>query len=183
VSGLGEAHREPATTSTPGGEVVRYMGRHGTRRVAKVALISAIAPLMLKNAANPGGAAKASAIAILLTPQKLPLPISSFPLNILLTTDNMQGGLWIAGLGAAYPDGPRRRNRVTTPTPVIKGMHEMRLLLALPFLGLLWTPFYNQDLPALFGFPFFYWYQFLWVPLASLIIGMVYLHEKKRGAQ
>jgi non-heme chloroperoxidase len=44
--------------STGGGEVVRYIGRHGTRRVAKVALIGAIPPLMLKTAANPGGLPK-----------------------------------------------------------------------------------------------------------------------------
>ena len=41
--------------STGGGEVARYIGRHGTRRVAKAALISAVPPLMLKTAANPGG--------------------------------------------------------------------------------------------------------------------------------
>src|SRR5438034_246767 len=41
--------------STGGGEVARYIGRHGTKRVAKAVLISAIPPLMLKTAANPGG--------------------------------------------------------------------------------------------------------------------------------
>jgi non-heme chloroperoxidase len=41
--------------STGGGEVTRYIGRHGTGRVAKAALISAIPPLMLKTPANPGG--------------------------------------------------------------------------------------------------------------------------------
>jgi non-heme chloroperoxidase len=41
--------------STGGGEVTRYIGRHGTKRVAKAVLISAIPPLMLKTAANPGG--------------------------------------------------------------------------------------------------------------------------------
>jgi non-heme chloroperoxidase len=41
--------------STGGGEVARYIGRHGTKRVAKAALISAVPPLMLKTAANPGG--------------------------------------------------------------------------------------------------------------------------------
>ena len=43
--------------STGGGEVARYIGRHGTKRVAKAVLISAIPPLMLKTAANPGGLA------------------------------------------------------------------------------------------------------------------------------
>jgi non-heme chloroperoxidase len=41
--------------STGGGEVARYVGRHGTSRVAKICLISAVPPLMLKTAANPGG--------------------------------------------------------------------------------------------------------------------------------
>jgi non-heme chloroperoxidase len=41
--------------STGGGEVARYIGRHGTARVAKAVLIGAIPPLMLKTPANPGG--------------------------------------------------------------------------------------------------------------------------------
>jgi non-heme chloroperoxidase len=41
--------------SAGGGEVARYIGRHGTKRVAKAALIAAVPPLMLKTAANPGG--------------------------------------------------------------------------------------------------------------------------------
>ena len=41
--------------SAGGGEVARYIGRHGTKRVAKAALISAVPPLMLKTATNPGG--------------------------------------------------------------------------------------------------------------------------------
>jgi len=41
--------------STGGGEVTRYIGRHGTSRVAKAVLVSAIPPLMLKTDANPGG--------------------------------------------------------------------------------------------------------------------------------
>lgn len=41
--------------STGGGEVSRYIGRHGTSRVSKIALISAVPPLMVKTPANPGG--------------------------------------------------------------------------------------------------------------------------------
>lgn len=41
--------------STGGGEVVRYIGRHGTRRVAKLVLVGAVPPLMLRTEANPGG--------------------------------------------------------------------------------------------------------------------------------
>ena len=41
--------------STGGGEVARYIGRHGTKRVSKAVLVSAVPPLMIKTAANPGG--------------------------------------------------------------------------------------------------------------------------------
>ena len=41
--------------STGGGEIARYVGRHGTDRVAKIALIAAVPPLMVKSATNPGG--------------------------------------------------------------------------------------------------------------------------------
>ncbi|MDB5786653.1 DUF3311 domain-containing protein [Caballeronia mineralivorans] len=48
------------------------------------------------------------------------------------------------------------------------------LVLLIPYVALLWLPFYNDVRPSLLGFPFFYWYQFLWVPLTSLIIYFVY---------
>ncbi len=41
--------------STGGGEVTRFIGRHGTRRVSKAVLVGAVPPQMLKTAANPGG--------------------------------------------------------------------------------------------------------------------------------
>ena len=44
--------------STGGGEVVRYLARHGTSRVARAAIISAVPPLMVQTAANPGGLPK-----------------------------------------------------------------------------------------------------------------------------
>jgi hypothetical protein len=44
------------------------------------------------------------------------------------------------------------------------------LLLLIPFVALLWVPFYNRLDPTIFGIPFFYWYQFTWVVLTSLII-------------
>ena len=50
----------------------------------------------------------------------------------------------------------------------------MWALLVLPFIGLLRLPFYNSPLPELFGFPFFYWYQLLWVPVTALLIWIVY---------
>ena len=43
-----------------------------------------------------------------------------------------------------------------------------------PFLGLLYPPLYASEDPELFGFPFFYWYQFAWVPLTAGLIYFVY---------
>ena len=68
--------------STGGGEVARYIGRHGTKRVAKAVLIGAVPPLMLKTAANPGG-----------------LPIEVF--------DGIRAG--VAGRPLAVLQGPRQR--------------------------------------------------------------------------
>ena len=70
------------------------------------------------------------------------------------------------------------------PCTIIPNMETlMRYLLALPFIGLLWLPFYNHELPSLFGFPFFYWYQFAWVPLTALIIWFVYQEGLKKGEE
>lgn len=49
------------------------------------------------------------------------------------------------------------------------------LLLLVPFAGLLWVPLYNRIEPSVFGIPFFYWYQFLWVLLTSLLIYAVHV--------
>ncbi|MHA6203621.1 DUF3311 domain-containing protein [Dyella soli] len=49
-----------------------------------------------------------------------------------------------------------------------------RWLLLLPFAGLLYAPLYNRMEPVLLGFPFFYWYQLLWVPVTVVLIWLVY---------
>ena len=59
-------------------------------------------------------------------------------------------------------------------TPSERSRTGWKLLLALPFLGLCFPQMYARAMPALFGFPFFYWYQFLWVVLASALMGLVY---------
>ena len=48
------------------------------------------------------------------------------------------------------------------------------VLLALPFLGLLYPPLYAHDDPRLFGFPFFYRYQLAWVPVTAALTFIVY---------
>jgi hypothetical protein len=53
-------------------------------------------------------------------------------------------------------------------------MRRWYLLLLLPFAGLLYPPLYATEDPELFGFPFFYWYQFAWVPVTALVTYLVY---------
>ncbi|WP_086661418.1 DUF3311 domain-containing protein [Lentzea kentuckyensis] len=53
------------------------------------------------------------------------------------------------------------------------------LLLILPLLMLI-TPWFNQDEPRVFGLPFFYWYQFAFVPLGVLCVGLVYVKTKDK---
>jgi len=55
----------------------------------------------------------------------------------------------------------------------------MWALLLVPFLGLLWVPFYNKLEPELFGFPFFYWYQLLWVPITAFLTWIVWRSQKR----
>jgi Protein of unknown function (DUF3311) len=55
------------------------------------------------------------------------------------------------------------------------------MLLVIPFAALLWPPLYAKSGPELFGFPFFYWWQFLWVPLAAVITWIVYMGIRTPG--
>jgi hypothetical protein len=49
------------------------------------------------------------------------------------------------------------------------------VLLAFAVISTLWVPFYNRLMPALGGFPFFYWYQLMWVPIVAILAGVAYL--------
>lgn len=54
------------------------------------------------------------------------------------------------------------------------GKKWLRWLLVLPFIAVLWVPFYNSVEPSFVGIPFFYWYQLLWVLISSVLIFIVY---------
>lgn len=58
--------------------------------------------------------------------------------------------------------------------------HPVYLLLVLPFIALLWVPFYNRIHPELFGIPFFYWYQMVWTILAAALMVPVYFYERNK---
>jgi len=54
-----------------------------------------------------------------------------------------------------------------------------RLLLVIPFLLVVWVPFYNRIDPQLAGIPFFYWYQLLAILLGAAVVMTVYLLEMR----
>ncbi len=56
------------------------------------------------------------------------------------------------------------------------------ILLLLPFVAMLWVGSYNSIEPTLWGFPFFYWYQLLWVALCAVLVGIVYLVARNNAA-
>lgn len=64
--------------------------------------------------------------------------------------------------------GPHRRS-LSGPQLAVVGV-----LLALPVIALMWVSSYDKATPKLFGFPFFYWYQFLWVFLAAICTSVAY---------
>ncbi len=97
--------------STGGGEVARYIGRHGTKRVAKAVLVGAVAPLMLKTAANPGGLPlevfdqiRASVLADRSQFFKdLTLPFYGYNRPGVKVSEGVRGSFWHQGMTAGFP--------------------------------------------------------------------------------
>jgi len=97
--------------STGGGEVARYIGRHGTKRVAKAVLISAIPPLMLRTAANPAGLPievfdklRAGVQADRSQFWKdLSLPFYGYNRPGAKISDGVRESLWLQGMMAGFP--------------------------------------------------------------------------------
>ncbi|QCP48696.1 DUF3311 domain-containing protein [Trinickia violacea] len=56
-------------------------------------------------------------------------------------------------------------------------------LLVLPWIAMIWVPSYNKIDPQLWGFPFFYWYQLLWVLISAVITALVYFKTKARSTK
>ena len=97
--------------STGGGEVARYIGRHGTKRVAKAVLIGAVPPLMLKTAANPGGlpidvfdGIRAGVLADRSQFFKdLALPFYGYNRSGAKVSDGVRESFWLQGMLAGFP--------------------------------------------------------------------------------
>ena len=58
--------------------------------------------------------------------------------------------------------------------PQRSGRSWLLLLLLIPFIAMLWPPFYNFREPTFIGIPFFYWFQLLWIIITSIITAIVY---------
>jgi non-heme chloroperoxidase len=97
--------------STGGGEVARYIGRHGTKRVAKAVLIGAVPPLMLKTAANPGGlplevfdGIRAGVVADRSQFFKeLTLPFYGYNRPAAKVSEGVRNSFWLQGMMAGFP--------------------------------------------------------------------------------
>src|ERR1700686_1313986 len=97
--------------STGGGEVARYIGRHGTTRVAKAVLIGAVPPLMLKTAANPGGlpidvfdGIRAGVVADRSQFFKdLTLPFYGYNRPGAKVSEGVRNSFWLQGMMAGFP--------------------------------------------------------------------------------
>ena len=97
--------------STGGGEVARYIGRHGTSRVAKAVLISAVPPLMLKTEANPSGTPievfdqlRASVIADRSQFwEDLSMPFYGYNRSGAKVSEGVRDSFWLQGMMAGFP--------------------------------------------------------------------------------
>jgi non-heme chloroperoxidase len=97
--------------STGGGEVARYIGRHGTKRVAKAVLIGAVPPLMLKTEANPGGLPmkafddiRAAVVADRSQFFKeLTMPFYGYNRPGVKVSEGVRNSFWLQGMMAGFP--------------------------------------------------------------------------------
>jgi non-heme chloroperoxidase len=97
--------------STGGGEVARYIARHGTKRVAKAVLIASVPPIMLKTAANPGGlpisvfdGLRASVAANRSQFWKeLSMPFYSYNRPGAKVSEGVRSSFWLQGMMAGFP--------------------------------------------------------------------------------
>jgi non-heme chloroperoxidase len=127
--------------STGGGEVARYIGRHGTKRVAKAVLIASVPPIMLKTPANPGGLPLSVFDGIRAGVQAdrsqffkdLTLPFYGYNRPGAKTSEGVRESFWLQGMMAGFPaayfcikafsetDQTEDLKRMDIPTLIIHG--------------------------------------------------------------
>ncbi|MDQ8731627.1 alpha/beta hydrolase [Bradyrhizobium sp. LHD-71] len=97
--------------STGGGEVARYIGRHGTKRVAKAVLVGAVPPVMLKSASNPDGtpieAFDQIRAAVLADRSQffkdLTMPFYGYNRPNAKVSEGVRNSFWLQGMMAGFP--------------------------------------------------------------------------------
>ena len=62
-----------------------------------------------------------------------------------------------------------------------RGFRFSYLLLLIPYVAMLWVPYYNRAEPEIAGIPFFYWYQLAWIVLGAAILLPAYLADSRRN--
>lgn len=127
--------------STGGGEVARYIGRHGTKRVAKAVLIGAVPPLMLKTEANPGGLPmkafddiRAAVVADRSQFFKeLTMPFYGYNRPSAKVSEGVRDSFWLQGMMAGFPaayfcikafsetDQTEDLKKISVPTLILHG--------------------------------------------------------------
>jgi non-heme chloroperoxidase len=133
--------------STGGGEVARYVGRHGTKRVAKLVLIGAIPPLLLKTETNPGGvpleAFNGIRAAVLADRsqfwQDLSLPFYGYNKPEAKASEGVRDAFWLQSMMAGFPasylsirafsetDMTADLRRIDVPTLIVHGDQDQNV--------------------------------------------------------
>ncbi len=80
-------------------------------------------------------------------------------------------------LDADRPDPPTGSRPVLSPLRAVAAVCVIA-----PFVAMLWIPSYNKTNPKLLGFPFFYWYQLLWVVITAVLMAVAVEALKRDGA-
>jgi Protein of unknown function (DUF3311) len=71
-----------------------------------------------------------------------------------------------------------RTSEPVTP-PAAGRARWLYLLLLVPFIFILWVPFYSGAQPEFAGIPYFYWYQFLWILISAVLTAIVYFATRE----
>ncbi|MEY2340784.1 DUF3311 domain-containing protein [Acidithiobacillus sp. IBUN Pt1247-S3] len=69
------------------------------------------------------------------------------------------------------------KRKTTSPRLGLPGL----IYLSIPCIAVLAVPFYNRAIPSLFGIPFFYWWQIVWVPLSGFFIYLAWRRVERRS--
>ncbi|MBB6144938.1 hypothetical protein HNQ77_002894 [Silvibacterium bohemicum] len=75
---------------------------------------------------------------------------------------------------------PSPRYNPGVSSPRSKSRSAWYWILILPSIGLLFPAFYARSAPELFGFPFFYWYQIVWILVTALLTAIAYFASERK---